>query len=109
MRAHATFATPDGQLHHLGHGDIIGRLWTAALSIDDARISEAHAMVSLRGDELKLLGLRGRFALSDRPLSEVLLCAGQRIALARGYAIDVVDVVLPETVTATSPLQVRPA
>lgn len=102
MRAHVTFATPDGLQHHLGHGDIIGRLWSASLSIDDARISEAHAMVSLRGDELKLLGLRGRFAIADRPLSELSLERGQRIALARGYMIDVIDVVLPDTVLAIS-------
>ena len=102
MRPHVTLTTPDGRRHHLGHGDFIGRLWTAALSIDDARISEAHAMVSLRGDQLKLLGLRGRFALDDRPLSELILAAGQRIALARGYVIEVVDVVLPGAVLAIS-------
>lgn len=100
MRAHVTLRTPDGALHHLGHGDLIGRLWTAALSIDDSRISEAHAMVSLRGDALKLLGLRGRFALDAGPVAEVVLAPGQRIRLARDFAIDVVDVVLPDTVLA---------
>jgi len=98
MRPHATLRTPDGQLHHLGHGDILGRLWTAALTIDDARISEAHAMVSLRGDTLKLLGLRGRFAVKDKPVAEVELRPGLRFALARGLVIDVVDVILPDRV-----------
>lgn len=100
MRAHVTLQTPDGGRHHLGHGDLIGRLWTAALCIDDGRISEAHAMVSLRGDELQLLGLRGRFALDDTPVSQLTLAPGQRIRLARDYAVEVVDVVLPDSVLA---------
>lgn len=100
MRPHATFVTPDGQRYHLGHGDLIGRLWTAALTVDDARVSEAHAMVSLRGDTLRLLGLRGRFAVEGRPVTEVELSAGLQIALASGLVLQVVDVQLPDHVLA---------
>lgn len=39
-------------------GDLIGRLPGAALQIADPRVSEAHAMVSLRAGELVLLALR---------------------------------------------------
>jgi hypothetical protein len=100
MRTHVRVRAPDGLCYHLGHGDLIGRLWTAALTIDDARVSEAHAMVSLRGDTLKLLGLRGRFAIRDKPVTEVDLQPGLVVSLARGLELVVEDVVLPERVLA---------
>jgi len=93
--ASVTLRTPDGVEHELVHGEIIGRVWSAALQIDDGRVSEAHALVSLRGSALKLLALRGLFALDGKPLKELDLCAGQTIELARGLALDVVDVRLP--------------
>ena len=73
MRAFVRLKDPDGVVHELSHGDIIGRVWSAALHLDDARISEAHAMVSLRGQELKLLALRGMFALGRKTLRELVL------------------------------------
>lgn len=57
-------------------------------------------MVSLRGDTLKLLGLRGRCAVNGQPLSELELAPGQRIALARDLEITVSDVILPDRVLA---------
>ena len=84
MRAFVRFRCPDGSIAELAHGDLIGRLGTAALHLDDARISEAHAMISLRGEELKLLALRGRFAVGNKPLSGLTLAEGQRISFARG-------------------------
>lgn len=98
MRAFVTLRLPDATLSELTHGDLIGRLGTAALHLDDARISEAHAMVSLRGSELKLLALRGRFVVDGRPCSELVLAPGQRILLAQDLAVEVVDVALPESV-----------
>lgn len=95
MRAYATLRAPDGTRHELVHGDIIGRLWSAAMSLDDARISEAHAMVSLRERELRLIALRGGLALDGRPVNEVALQAGVEIVLARGLAIVVESVFLP--------------
>lgn len=100
MLAHVVLRTPDGQEHLLAHGDIIGRLSTAALRLFDGRVSEAHAMVSLRGGELKLLALRGRFAIGAKPISELTLGPGQRIFMTRDLALDVISVTLPERVIA---------
>lgn len=93
---------PDDSTVVLGHGDFIGRLWNAALILDDARVSEAHALVSLRGHEVKLLGLRGRFAVDGKPLAELTLRVGQRIAFADGVAVEVLAVHLPERVLGLS-------
>ena len=96
MRALTHLRAPDDTLWTLGHGDFIGRLPTAALCIDDGRISEAHAMVSLRGGELKLLSLRGIFAVDGVPTREVVLRPGLDIALAPNLFIEVIDVELPD-------------
>jgi hypothetical protein len=95
MRAYATLRAPDGTVHELVHGDIVGRLWSAAMPLDDARVSEAHAMVSLRERELRLIALRGGLALDGRPVNEAVLRAGVEIVLARGLSIAVHDVHLP--------------
>jgi len=100
MHASVTLRGPDGVLHSLGHGEIIGRLWSAALQLDDSRISEAHAMVSLRGSTLKLLSLRGLFAVESKPRKEVTLRPGLTIYFARGVAVEVVEVTLPSEVMA---------
>ncbi|MCO4769540.1 MAG: hypothetical protein KDA24_05870 [Deltaproteobacteria bacterium] len=102
MRASVILRTPDDSLHELGHGDILGRLWTAALHLDDARVSEAHAMISLRSGELRLLSLRAMFAVSGKPLRELTLAAGQRIEFARGLVLTVEEVHLPSSVLALS-------
>jgi hypothetical protein len=102
MRAFVRVQGPDGHSYELTHGDIIGRLWSASLHIDDARISEAHAMISLRGRELRLLSLRGLFAVGSKPINALTLTAGQRIALARGVEILIEEVALPEEVLAIS-------
>lgn len=81
----------------MAHGDVIGRMPTAALCIDDARISEAHALVSLRGGALHLLALRGRFRVAGRVRAEVQLSAGGRIELADGLVLDVEEVRLPRS------------
>jgi hypothetical protein len=90
-----TLRLPSGELHTLFHGDLIGRLWSAALRLDDARISEAHAMVSNRGREMKLLALRGRFMVEGVTLTEVELRAGMQIMLAPGIELEVAAVTLP--------------
>ncbi|MEZ4320506.1 MAG: hypothetical protein R3F61_23700 [Myxococcota bacterium] len=89
---------PSGEHHTLFHGDLIGRLWSAALRLDDARISEAHAMISNRGREMKLLALRGRFMVGGQTSTDIALRTGMRITLAPGLEVDVVSVSLPAAV-----------
>lgn len=98
MHASVRLRGPEGAEHELVHGDLIGRVWSASLQINDARVSEAHAMVSLREGELHLIGLRGAFAVDGHPLGEVVLRDGLRIVLAPGVELAVLEVRLPPTV-----------
>lgn len=98
MRAFVVFRLPTGELRELENGDIIGRLWTAGLQLDDPRVSEAHALISLRGGDLTLLSLRRLVAVSGKPVSEVALTPGLRVALAEGLELEVEAVSLPEVV-----------
>ena len=100
VRAFTRLLLPNGTSVELGHGDIIGRLWSAALSIPDARVSEAHAMVSLRGQDLLLLALRGRFAMGGKVRNSLVLEAGQVISLVEGLELRVEEVSLPASIFA---------
>lgn len=100
MRVGATFRLPSDEIATLGHGEIVGRLWSARLQLDDPRVSEAHAMVSLRGGELRLVGLRGRIGVGGQWLGEVELYPGLVVAMAPGLELRVEDVSLPEAVLA---------
>ena len=71
-----------------------------SVQLNDGRVSEAHALVSLRGRELRLLSLRGRFAVNGKTVGQVPLETGQTIFLAPGLAIEVLEVQLPESVLA---------
>ena len=82
----------------VGHGDLIGRMSNASLCIDDARVSEAHAMISLRGGELHLLALRRRFFVNHELCSEVTLAPHMRIELAKGLGFEVEQLALAQTV-----------
>lgn len=95
MHAYVLLRTPDGRTHELVHGELIGRVWTAALQLDDGRVSEAHALVSLRDGELQLLSLRGVLAIEGQPVRQVALRPGLRVELARGVDLEVVEVSLP--------------
>lgn len=95
MHPHVTFRLASGAIAELLPGDLIGRSDRAALCLSEPYISEAHAMVSLRSGELKLLALRGRFSADGKPVSQVTLRAGQRIVLASRAPLVVEDVVLP--------------
>ncbi len=112
MQPRVILSLDDGRIVELAHGDLVGRLDACRLRYDDPRISEAHALVSLRGDALRLLGLRGRFSVDGTPRQESTLQAGQRLefAVGPGCGADVVEVVLPEAVMAIEgpdlPLQV---
>lgn len=100
MRAYVRFGLPDGQCRELGHGDLIGRVWSAALLLPDPFVSEAHAMVSLRGGALRLLGLRGRLVVAGRQVPEALLTPGLEIELSRASTLSVIEVNLPSTALA---------
>jgi len=84
----------------LGPGDIIGRLPSAALQVADPRVSEAHAMVSLRAGELVLLALRRRFAIGGEARAQVVLEPGLELELAEGITLACTAVSLPDTVLA---------
>ena len=91
---HVTFQLPGGEEAAVGPGGLIGRLATAALCIDDPRVSEAHAMVSLRGGELILLALRGPLVAGRQRISRIKLREGQRIGLVPGIELLVARVEL---------------
>lgn len=92
-----TLRASTGTVATLAPGDFVGRMWSAGLFLDDPRISEAHALVSLRGDRLELLALRGTLSCDGMPANRVRLTVGRRVGLVDGLFVDVVDVVHPTT------------
>lgn len=98
MRTRARVLGPGDRVYELEPGDVIGRVPSAVLHIDDPRVSEAHCMVSLREGELRLLGLRGAFAVGGKRCREVVLEPGLVVQLAQGVALQVQEVTLPEAV-----------
>lgn len=98
MHAHVRLRDPEGREHDLVHGDVVGRLWTAALQLDDGRVSEAHAMVSLREGQLQLVPLRGALAVGGQPQGQVVLRPNLRVQLAQHVELEVLSVHLPEHV-----------
>lgn len=78
---------------------MIGRASTSALLIDDPRVSEAHAIVSLRHGELYILALRRMVGFQGRPVSEVRLEPGIAIELADELTLTVEDVRLPDRIS----------
>ncbi len=100
MLASVRFRLPSGVTVVAAHGDLVGRLWSAAVNIDDARVAEAHAMVSLRGAELVLISLRGTMSIDGKTRKTLVLEAGQRIELAAGVAMLVEAVEYPPSVLA---------
>lgn len=98
MKPCARLRLPDGTLAELEHGDVIGRLWSAALLLDHPSISEAHALLSLREGAFWLLSLRRRLAVDGVALSEVRLEPGLRVELAPDLALVVEELALPDSV-----------
>jgi hypothetical protein len=91
---------PDGRSIYARAGAIVGRLAGADVRIDDPRVSEAHALVSLRGRDLKLLALGGAIEVDGRRAPRAVLKARQSIRLAVGLELKVLDVVLPTSLIA---------
>lgn len=104
----ARLRTPDGFSADVPPGGLIGRLPAAALRLDDPLVSEAHALVSLRGRKLKLLALRGSMEVDGRRVPELVLEKGQRILLAQGVQLEVEAVELPSHVVALTGLSAQP-
>ena len=75
MSPYVIFQLPNGEVAKATPGSILGRLSSASVRIDDPRVSEAHALVSLRGSELKLLTLRGSIRVDGRRDADVHLDA----------------------------------
>lgn len=100
MYASATFRLEDGTRITLFPGDVIGRMRGAALRVNDPRVSEAHALLSLRGTQLRLLALRGRFGGRGERATELALEPGVVVELAPGLCLAVAAVTLPESVLA---------
>lgn len=107
------FRTHDGYEQPVRVGGLIGRARTAELQIRDSRVSEAHAMVSLRGQQLVLLRLRGVLLSkdSDGEQDELVLKEGVRVYLFdedvetpgnEPVYVDVVRVETPSSVLAIS-------
>lgn len=100
VSAWARVRLPDGTEAMASPGSLLGRTWTADLRIDDGRISEAHALFSLRGDLLVLLALRGRLRTAAGELSRIELRPELKIELAPELFLEILEVMLPETVLA---------
>jgi len=100
MEPYVRLKLPCGQRATLRSGDIIGRSDRTALCIPAPHISEAHAMVSLRSGELRLLALRGRFSVDGKVQGQVILSEGQRVVLASRTALVVEALRLPTEVLA---------
>lgn len=92
------FKLPDDCELTLVPGDIVGRLRSAAGRMSHPQVSEAHALVSLRGRELRLLALRGSLCVDGTPEDEVTLVPGLVVELVPGFALTVLEVTLPERV-----------
>lgn len=104
---------PDGSRAFATHGDLVGRLASAAVHVDDPAISEAHALVSLRGGGFRLLALRGALAVDGAQVDDVLLVPGRVVQLAPALVLTVREVALPGAVLAIEaeglPRQALPA
>lgn len=81
-------------------GDYVGRSPRARLQAGDPHVSEAHALVSLRGGSLRLLALRGRLRLGSAFVNEVELRPGVCVELAPGVTATCEGVQLPPRVMA---------
>lgn len=102
VRLRLRLRLPDGSTTTLSPGDVIGCMASVALGLDDGRVPEAHAMVSLRGAELHLLSRPGVVAVDGRPSSKLALATGQRPQSATGLELRGGAVVLPTSLPALS-------
>jgi hypothetical protein len=81
----------NGTQARLRPGAVLGRT-SLLLPLQDPRISEAHALVSIREQGLSLLALRGTLAVGGKTREQVVLTAGSVIVLAPGFELRVLQV-----------------
>jgi len=101
----------NGHQTRLHPGDIIGRGHFSALLLDNPEIPEANALLSQRGDTLKLIKLRGSLTLDSEPdfkLGELDLEAGQRVRLSDSVVLEVVEVNSPSHILVLNGLSDNP-
>lgn len=98
--AHVRLRLPNGTTATVAPGGIIGRAPTAAARIADPHVSEAHALVSLRGQALHLMALRGSLWVEGVEEDDVPLAEGLHVVLADGIEITVQSVALPDEILA---------
>lgn len=84
-----------GRTHVLFHGDVIGRHPGAALHLANPWVSEFHALVSVRAQQVCLLALRTGFKLDDTACDLAPLTIGSRVELVKGVLLEVVAVQEP--------------
>ncbi|HRI06677.1 MAG TPA: FHA domain-containing protein [Nannocystaceae bacterium] len=73
---------PAGDTAYMTVGDIIGRSHTAAVVLDDPRVSVAHAMLDVRSGRASLIRLRRALYVDGVEASSVTLKPGIRIGLS---------------------------
>lgn len=100
MLAAVCWVRDDGARFEVGPGAILGRLTHADIPIPDPRVSEAHALVSLRAEAFHLLALRGRFSVNGQVSTDTVLAEGMRIELAPGAGVTVDSIQLPAAILA---------
>lgn len=100
MHATVRLRLPNLTTATLSPGDVIGRVDSSALALDDPRVSEAHALVSMRRGELYLLALRRLLGVRGKPVSEVRLLNGLAIEFADDLVLTVDEVITPSRVAA---------
>ena len=89
------FRLADGTTAQVSPGGLIGRARSAELKIANPEVSEAHALISLRGHQLHMLSLRRWIILDGERCSAIALRPGQRIFLAQTVVLEVEAVELP--------------
>lgn len=92
---HVVFGDPSGRDIRLGSGGVIGRgAWTT-LRLDDAEVSEAHALVTRRDARFRLLPLRGAITVNGETVGDAILRPKLEVRLSRNTVLTVRDVVVP--------------
>jgi hypothetical protein len=96
------FRLPDGTTATVSPGGLIGRAASAELKIANPEVSEAHALISLRGHQLHMLSLRRWIILDGERCSSIALKPGQRIFLSQTVVLEVEAIELPDHVLTLS-------